>query len=214
MNNILCKIRDFGFIPDLILDIGCHNGSWSQECLKIFPNSKYNLFDATEYELVIELNKNIIRYIELLSDIENKEIDWYCNNSTGDSVFKELTPYYENIEPVKRVSKTIDGLLSVNNEKILIKIDCQGSEIPILKGSENIIKNTEFVILEIPFFGKYNENTPTFLEHIKYMDDIGFIPFDIIENHIIQNFNIQVDIIFIKKTHYLNKLVQDMLMKK
>ena len=67
--------------------------------------------------------------------------------------------------------KTIDldsHLLNnkINFEKInniFIKIDSQGSEIPILRGAKTILDKTDFILLEIPFFGQYNEGVPTFL---------------------------------------------------
>ena len=57
--------------------------------------------------------------------------------------------------------------------------------------------------------GEYNKSVPNFLEHIKYMDSIGFIPYDIVELHKNENILIQIDIIFINKTHPINKIVQN-----
>ena len=63
----------------------------------------------------------------------------------------------------------------------------------------------------MPLFGQYNEGVPNFLEHIQFMDNIGFIPFDIIDNHYINDFNMQVDMLFINKNHNMNKIVQEKL---
>jgi hypothetical protein len=93
-------------------------------------------------------------------------------------------------------------------KNILIKIDCQGSEIPILKGSTTILNKTDFIILEIPLFGQYNKGVPTFLEHIQFMDSIGFYSYDIIDNHYINGFNMQVDMLFINKNHEFNNKVK------
>jgi len=96
---------------------------------------------------------------------------------------------------------------------VFIKIDSQGAEIPILKGAGNILSKTDFILLEIPFFGQYNESVPGFLEHIKYMDEIGFVPFDLLETHMAKNFTIQVDILFISKGHSLNEKIQKELLE-
>ena len=88
-----------------------------------------------------------------------------------------------------------------NDENIFIKIDCQGAEIPILKGSSLILDRTDFIVLEIPFFGQYNDSVPTFLEHIQYMDSINFVPYDIVDNHYINGYNMQIDMLFINKNH-------------
>ena len=74
-----------------------------------------------------------------------------------------------------------------------------------------ILEKTDFIILEIPLFGQYNEGVPSFLEHIKYMDNIGFVPYDVLDDHhYVHHFNVQVDILFIKKTHEFNKRVNEM----
>ena len=97
----------------------------------------------------------------------------------------------------------------MNDKFDLIKIDCQGSEISILKGGLNLIKNTEFIILEIPFCGQWNYKVPNFLEHIKFMDEKNFIPFDILEEHYLDSVLIQVDFIFINKNSDILNAIQN-----
>ena len=43
------------------------------------------------------------------------------------------------------------------------------------------------------------------------MDTIGFVPYDIIENHYINGFNMQIDVMFINKNHELNTVVNQLL---
>ena len=74
------------------------------------------------------------------------------------------------------------------------------------------MKKTDFIILEIPLFGQYNEGVPNFLEHISFMDSIGFNIYDIIDNHYINNFNMQVDVLFINKNHKFNNIVNELLL--
>ena len=140
--------------------------------------------------------------------------------NTGDSMFREKTHYFDNCDIIRRNTIDLNTLIQEqdhqflklkNASNILIKIDCQGAEIPILKGASNILEKADFIILEMPLFGQYNENVPTFLEHIQFMDSIGFIPYDILENHIIHGFNMQVDMLFIHKKHDFNHLVGQLL---
>ena len=137
--------------------------------------------------------------------------------NTGDSIFREKTHHFKNCEIIKR--ETIDlntyilqqNILQ-NSKHIMIKIDCQGAEIPILKGSSSILEKTDFIILEIPLFGQYNEGVPDFLEHIAFMKSIGFLIYDIIDNHFINDFNMQVDVLFINKNNKLNSIVNESLL--
>lgn len=208
----LARLKNNGYIPDMVLDIGAYKGTWTEDCLKIFPDAKYILFEPIKYD---ELNKfkcieNISVFNVLLND-ENKNVNWYEMRNTGDSMFKELGHAFVNCEPQIRESNTIDSLSidTSNSKNIFIKIDCQGAEIPILKGASTILNKVDFIILEMPFFGRYNENVPNFLEHIKFMDSIGFLPYDYIDSHIINQFTMQSDIMFIKKSHIFNKIIAD-----
>jgi len=217
MFNKLQKLKDKGYIPDTIFDIGAHHGNWTNEMMKLYDNSKYYLFEAIHYD---ELNrfsstKNITLFETLLSD-GIKEVEWYQKKNTGDSMFKEKTFIFNTCEVIKRQTIDLDSLIKKNNlcqdsKNIFIKIDCQGAEIPILKGATSILEKTDFILLEIPLFGQYNEGVATFLEHIIFMDKIGFVTYDIIDNHYMNTFNMQIDILFINKNHRFNTLVNDLL---
>ena len=215
----IAKLKEKGYIPDIIFDIGAYHGNWTRECLKIYPYSKYLLFEPNEYNEINSLKniRNIRVFHSLLND-KNIEIDWYEMKTTGDSIFREKSKHYVSSPIIKKTSVTLNNVLNEKNgilencNKILIKIDCQGSEIPILKGATNILNITNFIILELPLFGEYNENVPGFLEHIKFMDEIGFIPYDFLENHYVCDFNMQIDMLFINKNHTFNKIVQQHLL--
>lgn len=213
----ICILKQKGYFPDTILDIGAHHGNWTNSMKQIYNNSKYYLFEAIDYS---ELNKfknddNVKVYNILLND-KIEKVNWYQMKNTGDSIFKEKTIHFNNCEIIKRETIDLDSYILQSNilqdsKNILIKIDCQGAEIPILKGSTLLLQKTDFIILEIPLFGQYNEGVPSFLEHIAFMNTIGFITYDIIDNHYINNFNMQVDVLFINKNHNFNIIVNELL---
>ena len=182
--------------------------------LLIYPNAKYYLFEPINYQQLNKFKNNTSIYIKnvVLND-KIEEVDWFEEKNTGDSFFKEKSKFFINTKPIKK--KTIDLNTVIQNDNILsdaknifIKIDCQGAEIPILKGSSQILHKTDFIVLEIPLFGQYNEGVPNFLQHIQFMNSIGFIPFDIVDKHYIYNFNMQIDMLFINKNHKFNNIVQ------
>ena len=211
-------LKNKGYYPDTVLDIGAHHGNWTNSMKKIFKDSNYYLFEGIDY---LELNQfenddNVKVYNILLND-KIEQVNWYQMKNTGDSIFKEKTRFFKNCEIIKRQTIDLDTFILQNNilqesKNILIKIDCQGAEIPILKGSTSILEKTDFVILEIPLFGSYNEGVPNFLEHIAFMNSIGFITYDIIDNHYHNNFNMQVDVLFINKNHEFNNIVNELLL--
>ena len=125
---------------------------------------------------------------------------------------KKKTNHWKEVKPEKRTTNTLDNLFPDSTFEI-IKIDTQGSEIPILKGGKELVQRAEAVLLELPFYCKLNEGVPSFLEHIQFMDSINFIPKDITEIHQggadMKNATIQVDVLFIKKDHPINKKTQE-----
>lgn len=214
--NALQKLKSFGFEPKNILDIGANKGKWSLEIKKkVFPRAEYTLIEAIDYE---ELEKLRIKYDNinykniLLDEIEHL-VTWYEKRNTGDSLFKENTGYFDDCKEIKRSTTTLDLVFNKNEVFELIKIDCQGAEIPILKGGNRLVQKSSVIILEVPFMGEYNIGAPNFYEHINYMENIGYRVFDIVDLHRVDNILIQIDIIFIRKGHDFENKV-DIIIKK
>jgi FkbM family methyltransferase len=218
MFNKINDLKNKGYYPDTILDIGAHHGNWTKNMKNIYNDSKYYLFEGIDYSELNQFSndKNIKVYNVILND-KIEQVNWYQMKNTGDSIYKEKTHHFKNCEIIKRQTIDLNTFIVENNilqesKNILIKIDCQGAEIPILKGSGSILEKTDFIILEIPLFGQYNECVPNFLEHISFMDKIGFNAYDIIDNHYINGFNMQIDMLFINKNHKFNIIVNDLLL--
>jgi len=212
-------LKNKGYTPSTILDIGAYKGYWTELMKNIYNDCNYYLFEAIDYSDLDKFkdvpNVTVFKNVVLNDKIDT--VDWYEMQNTGDSFFKEKTSFFKDCVPTKRQTIDLDTLLNNNNilkddKNILIKIDCQGAEIPILKGAKSILDRTDFIILEVPLFGQYNEGVPNFHEHIKFMDTIGFIPYDIVDLHYANDFNIQVDVMFINKNHQFNKDVSDSLL--
>ncbi len=215
--NIYEKVAKNGYTPSLIIDIGAHHGNWTSTVRQFWSNSKYILFEAIDYpqldRFVYDGNVRVYKNI-ILNDVQ-KEVDWYQLCNTGDSMFKENTGYFSGVAPMKRMSYPLQDILPINmffGESVFLKIDCQGAEIPIIKGmSAAMLAYIDFILLEIPVFGQYNQGTPGFAEHIQFMSSIGYTVFDISELHSVANFTVQADVIFIKNGHPFFNLVQQRL---
>lgn len=210
MNFFLEKIKREGFKPKNILDIGAERGTWSLSALKFFPDSEYTLIEPIPYKQLNKL-KNRFEVFNIILNEYDGEVDWYEMKNTGDSIKKERTHHFTNCVGEKRPCKKLDTL-NVENKKVfdLVKIDVQGAEIEVLEGGKETFKETTFIILELPFMGQYNSNTKNLLEHIKKLDDMGFIPYDIVDQHRYQETMLfQIDMCFINKTSSIVNKMQD-----
>jgi FkbM family methyltransferase len=191
------------FTPNRILDIGANVGQFYILCKNAYPYSfVFSIEAAPECEYYLsQLTKDY--YICLLGK-ENKIVDFYVNKndttSTGNSIYKELTSFFsdDNLIIQKRECVMLDNLFEENSEFDLIKIDTQGSELDIMMGGKNLINKAKGIILEVSIT-PYNEGAPLHDEVIKYMDEIGFYPVEILEEHYLHGSLLQKDYLFIKK---------------
>ena len=217
------KLKNKNYTPQIIFDIGAYQGVWTDNMLNIYPNCEYYLFEAIPYAKLDKFNdsSNIFVHKDVILSDKEKIVNWYQGLNTGDSIHKENSILYRDIKPIIKSAIDLNSYILKNTlfqnrtlSNIFIKIDCQGSEIDILKGSTNILPYTDFILIEMPLFGIYNENVPNFKDHIDYLDSIGFIPYDLLESHYINDYNMQIDILFINKNHNLNQQVQHDLTQK
>jgi len=199
------------FEPKSILDIGANVGQFYNEIKNIFPNSYYYLIEGSESCEVVLETLNVDYSICLLSDSE-KEVDFYIRKNeprcTGNSIYRENTSFYDDDQILieKRQTKTLSNLL--NNQVFdLIKIDVQGSEIDIINGGLDIIKEAKGILMEVSLM-EYNQNSPTKEFVYKYMDNLGFKPVELIGNinHPLTYELIQQDILFLNKKYEQNSI--------
>lgn len=202
-------LRDLGWSPSSILDIGGYKGTWTRDIQKVFPKAAVTIVEPNAH---VELRSiGVPVYEELLSS-ETKTVPWYSNLSTGDSMYKERTRHYDGVTPLTRTTTTLDKLFPAQWFDF-VKIDCQGAEVDILKGGETLIQSTEVLLLECSFAGQYNTGAPSLADYIRYTDSIGFAPFDITELHRANGILCQVDILFVRKSSPLWTAIQSTMVR-
>ena len=209
-------IKSMGFNPSIVVDCGAAWGEWSIGFKNIFPNSFIIAIDASKWT-----SNNIpgsdITEIEVLSDIDDKEMTFYRKKEnldegtfcTGDSLFKENTHYYQKHNTIESIvkTKTLKYILDKHqkNKIDVLKIDTQGSEILIMKGICNMIKDIEFIELECSLVD-FNLGGCNLYDVIDFLKN-DFEIFDIVQLHKHHNkYLSQVDIIFQNKNSKYKKI--------
>lgn len=204
------KIKNY-FEPKSILDIGANVGQFYNESKTIFPNAYYYLIEGAESCEVVLETLGVDYSISLLSDVE-KDVQFYTRKHeprcTGNSIYRENTSFYDDDQILveQKRTQTLSNLL--NNQTFdLIKIDVQGSEIDIINGGLNIIKEAKGILMEVSLI-EYNQNAPTKDFVYEYMDNLGFIPVELIGNlnHPLTYELIQQDILFLNKKYDQNSI--------
>lgn len=201
-------ISDLGFKPKTIVDCGAAWGEWSKMIRGYFPDAFVIGVDTNKWHETSIPNTNVT-YFNALSDEEGKKMVFYRNKSsidqntfcTGDSFFKENTIHYNDSNLIKEtvLTKTLKTIIEEQKrDKIdLLKIDTQGSEILIMKGLKEIIKDVEFIELECSVV-EFNIGGCTFFEVLEFLKD-DFDIFEIPTLMRVGGFLYQLDVIFKNK---------------
>jgi FkbM family methyltransferase len=167
--------------PAKVLDIGANVGYWYKEAREIWPEAYFFLIEANE-ECRPELEKlNVPFRIAVLSDT-NKEVEFFtmkdCGTATGCSYYRENTPFFQGDRAVghKVRTKTLDEIAALIDLRfpLLIKLDCQGAELDILKGGGETMRAADAIIIEVAH-ADYNIGAPQAVEVVAYLTAHGFI---------------------------------------
>lgn len=204
----LNHLRNKGFQPRVIYDIGAHGGMWTRQVQKIFCESQFYLFEANEIHKPSLQQIVFPSFIAVLGD-SNREVIFYSNNSTGDSILREQTLHYADGRCVEKLVQmmTLESIVLENSLPLpdLVKIDVQGAETLIIQGSPEVICNAEVVILETKIL-EYNKDAPLVYETINLMHDLGYRILDITELHFLATGELcEIDILFVKESSSLIK---------
>lgn len=178
-------LKDIGFNPQHIVDIGANHGTWTREALLFFPNAQYSLLEP-QYWLKESME-------DLLK--ANSKITFYpvgAGKETGTFKFTILDRddscsfMYSEEEAKSRGYKQIDlPIVTLNDlakEKNLptpdiIKIDAEGLDLDVLDGASSFFGKTEIFMIEASVVNKLYENDV--LKVLNYMDSKGYRFFEI-----------------------------------
>lgn len=175
------QIARTGWAPATVLDIGASTGSWSRECMSIFPLARYFLAEPLEYkrEALKSLASadNRVRYF--LGGIGSMNGQLELNDNDAQSSFFPSHDFHG----VKR-SVPVRTLDSFRDEfgfqaPMLLKADVQGFELEVLEGARECLPFVDVMLLEVSFRRIY-DNGPLAHEVIAYAGMNGFRMYDFV----------------------------------
>jgi len=183
----LCKID-----IEKIIDIGAHKGEFLENMLKI---EKINSFYAFEPQKNIfeELNKKFSnnKKVTLFNYAMDKEITnkklrinkLSTTSSLAEINEKSLYLKFKNFlllaksnfeDEYEIQTNTVDKIFeNISLQKALLKIDVEGFEINVIKGSKMKLKEIPFILLENQFGNHYKNNN--FNEIVNILSEQNFI---------------------------------------
>jgi FkbM family methyltransferase len=205
---LLEHLRENGFSPSSILDIGANAGEWSRVAASIFTDSRILMFDGDPenepalHNTVREIGARSSYILRLLGAEKKSEVTFYRPEAgtTGSSVLPEMTSYDK--EAIKLKMDTLDSLTESARlvAPLLMKLDVQGFELEILKGGKKALGASEVVITEASLL-PYNEGAPLFADVIALMHQEGFAVYDFCGQNRRESDHalFQTDVVFVRR---------------
>jgi len=175
-------LKQSGFKPAFCIDVGAYTGEWTKMFLSIFPESRVLMLEAQEAKrqflekLTETAPGQISLEIALLGPQDGKSVE-FSEMETGSSVFAESSSYARSTH--NRLTTRLDTIVSNGPYPVaqFLKLDVQGYELEVLKGSSSTLRTADAVLMESSLI-PINNGCPTISEVMRFMDDNGFDLFD------------------------------------
>jgi FkbM family methyltransferase len=180
-------LKERGFKPKHILDIGANHGYWTRDALKYFPDAHYTLVEPQD-----ELKTHVQ---DLLSN--NAKIRWIGAGAGAEPGTMTFTHSYRDdsssfvftADDAKAARyRQIDLPVTTLNEIVrtsdapfpdMVKIDAEGLDIQVFTGASDLVGKTDIFLLEATICAPNFENT--LANVIQIMGRAGYRVFDFTE---------------------------------
>lgn len=211
MHSCLQQARQNGLQPKTIIDVGAASGT--PALYEVFPEARHILIEPLE-EYIPHLDSWVGKLeraeyiIAAATATPGNVIINVHPDLVGSSLYKEEED--SDVNGVERTipAMTLDDICSERSTEgpYLIKIDTQGSELEVLKGAPIVLKDTEFVILEVSFF-EFFKGGPQVYDCMAFMKEQDFVAYDIfdLQYRLLDGAMSQVDIAFVREQSHFRK---------
>lgn len=209
--NFYNTLNVFGFHPKHIVDVGANHGTWTREALKHFPDAYYTLLEPQEWlkkSFTDILENSKVQFHPVGAGEKNGKFSFTIVDRDDSCSFRytEKEALEAGFKQIEIPVVTLNDLLSESKLPIpdIIKIDAEGLDIEVLKGSSNFFGKTEVFMVEAGVVNKSFHNS--FLKLINYMDGNGYRLFEITDLNRPFSVNVLwlVELVFVKKNGFID----------
>jgi FkbM family methyltransferase len=201
----LSGLKQRGYSPKVVYDIGAGDGRWTRQALEFWPESTYVCFEplAERKKDLDALQASRSEQISVeacgVADADG-ELPIGVTDFLWDSSFA-YSGSSSRIVPVRRLDSLIEAGTPLPS---FIKIDVQGFEKRVLDGGQEAMRNADLILMECTFF-QFCDEMRTLDVTIAYMSAHNFIPYEFVD-YLRRPFDGamgQCDILFVRKGHQL-----------
>lgn len=174
----LQSLKEDGFEPKVIYDIGACVMHWTKEARKIWPDAKIIMFDAFQPAEFLFKESGLDYYVGVIGNEDDKIVKFYQNDLMpgGNSYYKENNDHvFPEDKFIEQKMMTLDTIVKNMNFPLpdLIKIDVQGAERDIVEGATLCLKSAKHFVVEMQCV-EYNRGAPKVFETLPYIESLGW----------------------------------------
>jgi FkbM family methyltransferase len=148
------SLKERGFRPRTIIDVGAAVGSWTSQVIEIFPESKYLIVDPLKeneqaLKAVVQRHANVQYWLGAVGS-QAGELTFHVHGDQS-SMFDSDWGRKGTLRRVPM--RTLDSVANDMNCHDVegLKLDVQGAEIEVLKGATEVLRQCQVAQVEVSF---------------------------------------------------------------
>ncbi len=173
-------LKTRGFSPSVVIDGGAHLGSFSMLARNLFPAATFHLIEPQSSCIPVlrelSASHNFVLHACALAEHDGRlPFSATSEPGTGARVLSE-----NDSGTVSVPANTLDTLFAhrfTASDRVCLKMDLQGHELPALRGGPKLLQSTEVILTETAFFNQ--DNAPTLADLMAFLKISGFQLYDV-----------------------------------
>ncbi len=215
-NNLLFNfysiLKNIGFDPKHIVDVGANHGTWTREAMKFFPDAYYTLLEPQEgmrnsVKDLLEHNEKVsFNQVGAGSEEGSFKFTIADRDDSCSFIYSEEEAKKMGFAQIEVPIVTLNSFLIEKKlpSPDIIKIDAEGLDLEVLKGASEFFGSTELFLVEAAVVNDRVDND--IFEVMSFMKEKGYKLFDITDLNRPHRHKVLwlVELVFIKKGGYID----------
>lgn len=172
------------YYPDICIDVGAAGGTPSIN--RSFSDALHLAFEP-QPSFIPELERELDGYeseifqMALMDKPGSMEITIPDNAYTATMISPSTRESNDRKLEVKVSTLDLELENRLEQKKVLLKTDCQGGDLDVIRGGIKTLKHCDVVIMETSLYRFWGDHHPDFYDIVSYMKSQGLVVFDILE---------------------------------
>ena len=198
--------NDMDFYPEICIDVGAAYGTAA--IYHSFDKALHLVFEPQEM-FIPDLEKKLAPYKSeifqmALMDKPGEMRMTKPENRLASSLMRKVFKHIKDTSVLMVNASTMDIELEgrLKGKKVLLKTDCQGADLLVIKGADKTLQHCDVVIMETSLYRFWGDHPPDFSDIVSYMKSKGFVVIDILDGLFKPSNNAlgQIDLVFAKES--------------